>query len=205
MSYPARYIRLCNLLTYISLLCSLLAVFAAREYRSWEAAGLLLAVSALADTFDGKFALLFQRTENESEFGAQLDSLVDAVSFGIVPVVCLQSLVQFDSASARFESLVAAFVYVLCAVTRLGYYNLHHHAQPGFIGLPTTLAALLWSTLFLTHPSAIPVALISVLVGGAMVSPLTVSRPRGIAMGAYMLWFLVVFISYTYRFVAGIY
>jgi len=193
------------LLTYISLLCSLLAVFAAREYRSWEAAGLLLAVSALADTFDGKFALLFQRTENESEFGAQLDSLVDAVSFGIVPVVCLQSLVQFDSASARFELLVAAFVYVLCAVTRLGYYNLHHHAQPGFIGLPTTLAALLWSTLFLTHPSAIPVALISVLVGGAMVSPLTVSRPRGIAMGAYMLWFLVVFISYTYRFFAGIY
>jgi len=193
------------LLTYISLLCSLLAVFAAREYRSWEAAGLLLAVSALADTFDGKFALLFQRTENESEFGAQLDSLVDAVSFGIVPVVCLQSLVQFDSASARFELLVAAFVYVLCAVTRLGYYNLHHHAQSGFIGLPTTLAALLWSTLFLTHPSAIPVALISVLVGGAMVSPLTVSRPRGIAMGAYMLWFLVVFISYTYRFFAGIY
>jgi len=193
------------LLTYISLLCSLLAVFAAREYRSWEAAGLLLAVSALADTFDGKFALLFQRTENESEFGAQLDSLVDAVSFGIGPVVCLQSLVQFDSASARFELLVAAFVYVLCAVTRLGYYNLHHHAQSGFIGLPTTLAALLWSTLFLTHPSAIPVALISVLVGGAMVSPLTVSRPRGIAMGAYMLWFLVVFISYTYRFVAGIY
>ncbi|OLD19778.1 MAG: hypothetical protein AUI91_07970 [Acidobacteria bacterium 13_1_40CM_3_56_11] len=193
------------MLTYISLLCSLLAVFAAREYRSWEAAGLLLAVSALADTFDGKFALLFQRTENESEFGAQLDSLVDAVSFGIVPVVCLQSLVQFDSASARFELLVAAFVYVLCAVTRLGYYNLHHHAQSGFIGLPTTLAALLWSTLFLTHPSAIPVALISVLVGGAMVSPLTVSRPRGIAMGAYMLWFLVVFISYTYRFVAGIY
>jgi len=193
------------LLTYISLLCSLLAVFAAREYRSWEAAGLLLAVSALADTFDGKFALLFQRTENESEFGAQLDSLVDAVSFGIVPVVCLQSLVQFDSASARFELLVAAFVYVLCAVTRLGYYNLHHHAQSGFIGLPTTLAALLWSTLFLTHPSAIPVALISVLVGVAMVSSLPVSRPRGMAMGAYMLWFLVVFISYTYRFVAGIY
>src|SRR5207247_10603572 len=149
MSYPARYIRLCNLLTYISLLCSLLAVFAAREYRSWEAAGLLLAVSALADTFDGKFALLFQRTENESEFGAQLDSLVDAVSFGIVPVVCLQSLVQFDSASARFELLVAAFVYVLCAVTRLGYYNLHHHEQSGLIGLPTTLSGLLCSTLFL--------------------------------------------------------
>jgi len=164
-----------------------------------------LAVSALADTFDGKFARLFQRTGNESEFGAQLDSLVDAVSFGIVPVICLQSLVQFNSASARFALLVAAFVYVLCAVTRLGYYNLHHDAQSGFIGLPTTLAALLWSTLFLTHPSAIPVALISVLVGVAMVSSLPVSRPRGMAMGAYMLWFLVVFISYTYRLVSGVY
>src|SRR5438128_8549860 len=109
MSYPARYIRLCNLLTYISLLCSLLAVFAAREYQSWEAAGLLIAVSALADTFDGKFARLFPRTENETAFGAQLDSLVDAVSFGLVPVICLQSLVRFDSVSARFALLVAAF------------------------------------------------------------------------------------------------
>ena len=91
MSYPARYISPCNLLTYASLCCSLMAVLAAREYRSWEAAGLLLAISALADTFDGKFARLFKRSESEKAFGAQLDSLVDGVSFGIVPVICLLS------------------------------------------------------------------------------------------------------------------
>jgi CDP-diacylglycerol---serine O-phosphatidyltransferase len=205
MSCPARYIRICNLLTYVSLSCSLMAVFAAREYGSWETAGLLLAVSALADTFDGKFARLFPRNENEKAFGAQLDSLVDTVAFGIAPVICLESLVQFQSTSARAAWLAAAFVYVLCAVTRLGFYNIHNHVESGFIGLPTTLAALLWSTLFLTHPTVTSAALILAVLGVAMVSPLPIARPRGIAMGAYMLWFLVVFASYALRLAGGIY
>ena len=94
MSYPARYLRCSNLLTYLSLLSGLLAVIVARQWRSWEYSGVLLAVSAFADTFDGRFARLFSRSESEKAFGAQLDSLVDAFAFGIAPVVCLQSLVR---------------------------------------------------------------------------------------------------------------
>jgi len=205
MSYPARYISPCNLLTYASLFCSLMAVLAAREYRSWEAAGLLLAISALADTFDGKFARLFKRSESEKAFGAQLDSLVDGVSFGIVPVICLESLLQFQPAAVRLAWLAAAFLYVLCALTRLGFYNLSDHARSGFIGLPTTLAALVWSTLFLVRPSALSAALILSLLGIAMVSNLPVARPRGVAMGAYMLWFVLIFASYALRLTGGVY
>src|SRR2546428_8631204 len=110
MLYPARYVRLCNLLTYVSLFCGMLAIYAAREFRSWETAGLLMAIAALADTFDGKFARRFSRSERENAFGAQLDSLVDAVSFGIVPVICLDSLVRFESSAARFARLAAASI-----------------------------------------------------------------------------------------------
>src|SRR5262245_61384417 len=125
MSYPARYIHWSNSLTYLSLLSGVLAVVIARERHSWEYAGLLLAISALADTFDGRFARLVTRSESERAFGGQLDSLVDAVAFGIVPVVCLQSLVRFTSTSAQIGWFMAAFIYVVCALTRLAYYNLH--------------------------------------------------------------------------------
>ena len=199
MSYPARYFRCSNLLTYLSLLSGLLAVIVARQWRSWEYSGVLLAVSAFADTFDGRFARLFSRSESEKAFGAQLDSLVDAFAFGIVPVVCVQSLVGFTSISTQIAWVAAAFIYVVCALTRLGYYNLHSDSEPGFIGLPTTLAALLWSTVFLTHPSTISTIFILACLGAAMVSPIPISRPRGIAMWAYMLWFAAVFVSYGFR------
>jgi len=189
------------LLTYLSLLSSLLAVVAAREWRSWEYAGLLLAISAFADTFDGRFARLFSRDDSEKAFGSQLDSLVDAVAFGIVPVVCLQSLVVFTSTTTRIAWLAAAFVYVVCALTRLGYYNLHVEVHAGFIGLPTTLAALLWSSVFLTHPAATSTVLILTILGMAMVSAIPISRPRGLAMWAYMLWFAAVFVSYGFQLV----
>jgi CDP-diacylglycerol--serine O-phosphatidyltransferase len=199
MSYPAQYLRWSNLLSYISLLSSLLAVIVARQWRSWEYAGLLLAISALADTFDGKFARLFSRSGDEKAFGGQLDSLVDAVAFGIVPVVCLESLVRFTSTSSQIGWAAAAFLYVVCALTRLGYYNLHSDSTSRFVGLPTTLAALLWSTAFLTRPSAYSTILILAVLGGAMVSSVPIARPRGVAMWAYMLWFAAVFLSYSFR------
>jgi CDP-diacylglycerol---serine O-phosphatidyltransferase len=199
MSYPARYLRCSNLLSYLSLLSSLLAVIVAREWSSWEYAGILLATSAFADTFDGRFARLFSRSEPEKAFGAQLDSLIDAVAFGIVPVVCLQSLTAFTSISTQIAWTAAAFIYLVCALTRLGYYNLQSDTHSGFIGLPTTLAALFWSTVFLTHPSVIPTILMLVFLGAAMVSSIPISRPRGLAMWAYMLWFMAVFVFYGFR------
>ena len=105
---------------------------------------------------------------------------------------------QFESSSARLAWLAAAFLYALCAVTRLGFYNVHN-VQSRFVGLPTTLAALLWSTLFLMHPAATPSALILIVIGLAMVSWLPVSRPQGVTRWAYMVWFAGVFVSYAAR------
>lgn len=190
---PVRYFALSNLLSYVSLLCGLGAVITSRELRSWEVAGFLIAVSAFADTFDGKFASRFPRTEIEKAFGVQLDSLVDAVSFGVVPVVCLSTLIQIESLSAWTLWIGAASFYALCALTRLGFYNLHREHSSGFIGLPTTLAGLLWSTLFLAHPSAMITIPLLAGIGLAMVSFIPVPRPRGGTMLAYMFWFAGVF------------
>ena len=193
---PLQYFGVCNLLSYVSLFCGFAAVTAARSWHSWEGSGLLIAISALADTFDGKFARCFSRDESEVEFGGELDSLVDAVSFGVVPMICLDSLLP---SGATLLQLAASFVYVVCAVTRLGYFNVHQNESSGFVGLPTTLAALIWSTVFLLHPSPWFATLMMVVIGCAMVLPLRISRPRGVTMWLFMTWFLTVFGFYGLR------
>ena len=45
------------------------------------AAGGLIALSVIFDTFDGTFARLFARTPQQRALGAQLDSLSDAIAF----------------------------------------------------------------------------------------------------------------------------
>jgi CDP-diacylglycerol---serine O-phosphatidyltransferase len=189
---PFRYVSLSNALSYISLCCGLSAMFVAREFANWEGAGLLLALSALADTFDGKFARCFRRTPLQEAFGIQLDSLVDAVCFGVAPIACLSLLVNVEFGIARILWIAASVLHVLCAVTRLGFYNLHHRETRGFVGIPTTAAAILWATLFLFHPTT-PMAIVGMaVIGAGMVCPLHIPRPRGALMFAYLLWIGIV-------------
>ena len=92
MSAPIEDIHASNLLTYVALAAALGAVAMAVEKSSFAAAGALLAGTALADTFDGRFARRFPRTERQRQVGAQLDSLVDAIVFGLAPVVVASAL-----------------------------------------------------------------------------------------------------------------
>src|SRR5262249_60817717 len=72
-----------NAVTYLSLLAGLLAVAAAKEWQSWSAAGALLALSALADTLDGRFARLFHRDRDHDRVSTDLDSLADTERVGL--------------------------------------------------------------------------------------------------------------------------
>jgi len=184
----ARYLHASNLVTYLSLLAGLGAIASARELGNWSLAGALIALSALADTFDGRFARLFRRTDLAQQFGVQLDSLTDALTFGVVPVVTLDLLLAFDSPAQHLAWWAAASFYVVSAITRLGFYNLHHEETTGFVGLPTTVAGLVWSSVFLVRPSAWVSLALLVACGIAMVSRLPVPRPRGLGMIGFVMW-----------------
>jgi phosphatidylserine synthase len=108
MTAAARYIHPSNAVTYLSILAGLLAIVAARDARSWSLTGTLIAVSAAADTLDGRFARLFPRNERPRRFGIELDCLADALTFGVVPVVALYLLLEFQSTGARVAALSAA-------------------------------------------------------------------------------------------------
>ena len=195
----AAYFHPSNAVTYVSVLAGLLAVATAKEWRSWSAAGGLIALCALADTLDGRFARLFSRDADQQRFGVELDSLADALTFGLVPVVALELLLAFDSRGARLAWIGAALFYVISTLTRLGFYDLHHAERAGFVGLPTTVAGLVWSSVFLAAPSVWVATGVLLGTGIAMVSSIPVPRPRGLGLVAFGAWGVLLIALHTVR------
>ena len=143
------------------------------------------------------FARLFQRTAAQRAHGKEIDSLVDAVAFGLAPVVVLLGAAGVTAADGVIDSWMdamwvsGAFFYALAAVTRLAHFNT---ADDGarFVGLPTPAAALLCATaLLLPNPAwAAPWPLI--VGGAAMIAPFSFPRPRGLGLALFACWALSV-------------
>ena len=111
-------------------------------------AGLILA-AMIFDTLDGYVARL---AKSSSEFGAQLDSLCDAISFGLAPAFLLLRLGQdWHLPVVRQAFAVIAALYLACAILRLARFNMENSTDPSmgrrFKGLPSPAAAGCLATL----------------------------------------------------------
>lgn len=101
-------------------------------------AGWYIMFAAVLDGLDGRVA---RASNTGTRFGAELDSLVDVVSFGVAPAM----LIYFEEFSSlgRF-SWVLCFLYITCTAIRLARYNVHaaHGGRPSawFTGLPSPAA-----------------------------------------------------------------
>ena len=81
--------------------------------------GILSGASGLCDMFDGKIARTKKnRTEDEKQFGIQIDSLCDVVCFGVFPIVLC-----YELGMRRIYSMAILVLYGLAGVIRLGYFN----------------------------------------------------------------------------------
>jgi CDP-diacylglycerol--serine O-phosphatidyltransferase len=122
--------------TFASVVFGILAVVLSLQGVSWAPALIVLAI--LADFLDGKVA---RWTNKFNDFGLQLDSLADAVSFGAIPAVLgiLLSSSIFD-----WAGVASAMFFAICIITRLAWFNLQDpKAEKGvYYGLPSPLAAL---------------------------------------------------------------
>ena len=111
------------ILTYMSLVSSVLGMFLAVGFGGNaphpDYAIICLMVSGLCDMFDGKVARTKKdRTENEKKFGIQIDSLCDAVCFGVLP-----SIIGYSVGMKDWCDLPILIFFPLCAVIRLAYFN----------------------------------------------------------------------------------
>jgi CDP-diacylglycerol--serine O-phosphatidyltransferase len=183
---PAGAFHRANGLTYLSLFAGIMAIATSLAGRS-ALAGALIAAAVIADTFDGRFARLFVRSPAERTIGVELDSLSDAIAFGIAPCICLARIAPTGPLWMEFAWWLGTFVFAACAITRLAFYNVTHEA-PGFIGLPVPVSALIASSLLLVTPSPAIVATALPLTAAAMVMPFAVPRPSGYGLAAFVLW-----------------
>ncbi|MCS6902259.1 MAG: CDP-alcohol phosphatidyltransferase family protein [Myxococcales bacterium] len=177
---PYAFLSLPNLLTYTSVAAGLYALVAVGGPESRALAGLCIGVSAIADAFDGRFARLFPRDEEAQRFGGQIDSLADAIAFGVTPPICLYRLAPPPEGAPQWLWMLGALFYTLAAVTRLAYFNLSlddEEGKTGFVGVPTTFLGLLWTLLLLVPPGPWLALICLVLGGAAMVAPFKIGRP----------------------------
>jgi CDP-diacylglycerol--serine O-phosphatidyltransferase len=184
---PLRAFHIANSITYLSLICGVGGIAAAAE--GWASAtGALIAASVIADTFDGRFARLFTRSSEERQFGIQLDSLSDAIAFGAAPALCMTLLSHQGATPMQAGRWIAVALFAACAITRLAFYNVTHEETDGFVGLPAPVAALVWSSMLLTHPGSFTSVGVLATTAVAMVLPLRIPRPRGMALAIFVLW-----------------
>jgi CDP-diacylglycerol---serine O-phosphatidyltransferase len=154
------YVNLANALTSGSLAAGFLALFLIFQTNDLLAAAGLVALAAVFDGFDGAMA---RRIGTEGEFGTNLDSLADVVSFGAVPAFAL----YWGSLYALpVVGLVACLIFFLCGAWRLARYTILKNPLY-FVGFPIpaagVLVALLAAVLAATSPHpflALPVVLV---------------------------------------------
>jgi CDP-diacylglycerol---serine O-phosphatidyltransferase len=201
MTSPAAAFDRRNALTYLSLLFGVAALAAAEGGHS-DVTGIAIALAVLADTFDGRFARRFGNDARRRALGVELDSLSDAIAFGIAPPLCAVMLLHADGAIGA-ALWIAAVAHAASAITRLASFNvgaLDDASGPprpgGFIGLPVPVAALIWSTGLLLHPSAAATTILLAITAAAMVSPLRVPRPSGAGLLLFACWPLAVAIAH---------
>lgn len=129
-------------LTLGNLFCGLWAIVSASRGDFMTAAWLIV-WAAIADTIDGRVA---RYTQTGTRFGEELDSLVDAISFGVAPAF----VIYFLFLTGTQWGWVASFFYVTGAVIRLARFNIDQagHAKTSFHGLPSPSAGILLATFY---------------------------------------------------------
>ncbi len=146
----------------------------------WMVAISLIALAAIFDALDGRMARLLKST---SAFGAALDSLSDAVVFGVVPALCLYLWALQDSGNFAWGT---ALFFAICILLRLARFNSElpdkpEYAQAFFVGIPAPAAAfLVLSPIVAEHLFPVPIlqderivsiVLISVGIGAVSTLP----------------------------------
>ena len=116
-------------------------VAATRGEFGWAAWYIVFA--GVLDMLDGRVARF---TRTGSAFGSELDSLVDAVSFGVAPGLIMYQLYFAEGA----WSWTVCFVYIAAVVVRLARFNVEQagRAKSHFIGLPSPTAGLILATYY---------------------------------------------------------
>lgn len=143
-----------------------------------------LIMAAICDAFDGVVARRFRSLKEQEIYGVELDSLSDAISFGVLPMMIVQNLTVHNI----YTYAISVF-FVLCGVIRLAYFNMLTTTKKSsgkeFIGLPITASAIIIPAVYFIsflikakyNTIIFPVTLL--ITGILFISPFKLKKPTG--------------------------
>lgn len=122
--------------TLANLFFGIFAIVAASR-GEFNRAALFVVLGGVMDTLDGRVA---RATKTGSRFGEELDSLVDAITFGTAPAL----IMYFVVLNKEGWDWIWAFLFTACAVIRLARFNVEQagRAKTHFHGLPSPAAGM---------------------------------------------------------------
>lgn len=132
--------------TLMNLFCGFLSIISVAD-GELERGAWLIALAGLFDVFDGMMARLANAT---SDFGIELDSICDMVSFGVAPGFLIYT---WSLSELGFVGIMISALPPLCGAIRLARFNVNARLQPSkehFIGLPIPAQAIILGSFFLT-------------------------------------------------------
>ncbi len=149
---PTLLYALPNLFTISSIFCGVYAIIQATDGAATDRfykAAVAIIFAILFDSADGRVARM---TKTQSDMGVQLDSLADAISFGVAPAILIYKWALFQFG---LLGLLVAVTYATCGAIRLARFNVLAATGAGpvkhFLGMPIPLAAANLAALVLVH------------------------------------------------------
>lgn len=177
--------------TYLATVFGLMGIFQAAQGEIVGAVVLLL-LTGLLDTVDGRIARTKKnRTQQEKQFGIQIDSLNDVICFGVLPGCIAFSLFRTWLGEVPVFLMACVCFYTLTGLIRLAYFNVTEEERQRstsdkrktYQGVPIT-AGTLAVPLFLLLGRLLPGARVTILSVGLLVTglafilPLRIPKPN---------------------------
>ncbi|PTM54728.1 CDP-diacylglycerol--serine O-phosphatidyltransferase [Desmospora activa] len=156
-----------NIFTVGNLFLGIVAMILAIQ-GEWKYGAIMVIISMFLDGLDGRVARMLN---TQSEFGKELDSLSDVISFGVAPALIMYTSILHEL--GIFGWLITA-IFPICGALRLARFNVRPGIPGYFIGLPITAAGGVLATMALySDMVASPLLLV---MGMLILSYLMVSR-----------------------------
>ncbi len=181
------------ILTYMGVGCSLTGIgLAVCGYLTFSM--ICLIVAGICDLFDGVVARKCKRDEQEMEFGVQIDSLADVISFLAFPAIIGMKLIP----AGLWPVLVA---YVLCGIIRLAWFNMlamKENVCTYYEGLPVTYVALILPLFYLVSGmihvpwQGVVTAVLYGIIAFLFVFRIKIKKPGGVWYGIFGVLAIVV-------------
>lgn len=168
-----------NMITSGSVFCGVSSLILTAHGKLVPAA-LLICFAVFFDIMDGRVA---RSLGGSSAFGEELDSLADAISFGVAPAFLTYN--AYIGPSAGIWGPLSASFFALCGVLRLARFNVSHVPAGPFQGLPIPAGGLTLASLVIARAPITPLVAISMMcfVGALMVSSVPYCNAKRLKKG----------------------